>query len=1033
MKLSRIIFAVTFILALNICADSTLVAIDNSDIAANDLIHPKYGKIDPELAKELMQEEGLDLSKLQPSLNDIYNGSDNFEDLIADQALPINDFEEVSYSGKLNSQSGLYRFNVISSNKQRFQIHLAQNIHVMLLRKNLLRKLGYVIPRMKYLKNIKINFSSKEEKETFKDIDLVLDLGLSASRWIVKEGEKYLVLQDIVAKMPSELDGLDIALTMIPETLTSRTLRGSLVAYNLVNMGESVNKFSYNAVEVKNSNIIFDHGTEAEFNASLDDVKWMARKIGKLSREDIEEVVVNSHFPYVVSKLLVERIIARRNNIISVLELDREFNKINYEKDLKLSGVKDGFLYTENFDGYASRFSHGIQKGPLDDLWRYLISEIQSATISSAVEMLGDKLHLFSLSEARYKWLVEDFENNKDYAINYYTEHGEFPPLPISHWTSPVVNGNIILGRDIVIGGSLGTDNFVQLADTFGFTFTLGYHIGLERVFDQLVSGNALPNLGVVVNYTHVKPISSMKEALKEPYKNMLVNFMLKNLKKNVKKLSQTETQTDDERIKNLQEIYESISKNLGIDESLIISENITPDLSLTLRGPLLDGGNINGTVGVRYKCLKRVQIYRKSKFDFQVYFDDGNLKEMYARGGLSYFIPILTGESKSTFGSMDLNFENLNLNPNLNENPDFYKNVARLSVLLKSRDEENFKDTAVKINSKINDKNTKFSILFYMHKWSKKLTDMFVKFKGADDTRFVSATYGKQSGFNYVNFLKTVANYYLNLHIQGFSFDLNPFKNAGRTAYGTSYTTETKFEGKLKNVKEKADLDNLSTKYAVFTDRIEGGGINQKRLSKKLSKINDQFKKNIYSNSQAEDLGDLNLYKIETKVHFYDEAINKMLAMDKSDIQFLENLYNKKYRPYWCDRNDDNNTSRTISDELRCGEFDYILSFKKKCENKFYDDEVSDGQKCLARLVYYFGYYLPYDILESFFGEDNLYLESSVNGFRKAHEYVYKPVYGNSFGRINSKYKTGPFDAIKNFLGVLGGELEGSWFREKL
>jgi len=817
---------------------------------------------------------------------------------------------------------------------------------------------------------------------------------------------------------------------MIPETLTSRALRGSLLAYTLLDLDESINKFPYQALTKQESSYLLPHDTEAEFNATLDDIKWMARKISKLSRFDFEEIVEASEFPYVVSRLLVERLIARRNNIVETLKIDAQ--EMKYTKKLNLDGVEDGFLHTQVFKGYATRFSSGVQKGPLDDIWRYGLSELQSTIITSAADMLNEKLRAFSNGQARYEWLLEDFEKNKEYAIKYFTEHGDFPALPMSSWNAPVLNGNLLLGRDIIIGGALGTDNFVQLADTAGLTMTVGWFFGLERVINQVISGSVFPNMGVLLSYSHVKPISSMKQALSEPYKNILVNWLTHRLKKKFSAVGKTEELTSEDRFAEISKIYEQISKDLGIGESLIISENFVPDVSLTLKGPLFDGSTISGSVGTRYKSLKRVQIYRKSKFEYQVYFDDGNIKELYLRGGISYLLPILSGESKKAFGTMNMNYFSFNFDPNLNNNPDFYKNVAKFVSIIENRDLEAVKDFPVKVTSQINDGSSKFSFLFFVSKWAKKLTDMVVKFKGAADTRFVSATYGKKSGFNYVNFFKDVANYYLDIYSDFFTFDVDPHKNLGRNLYGTAYTTDVKFEAKLIDVNKKGDVDNFSTMYATYLDKTEGGGISQKRLWKKLKDVNEKFRREVFTDEHAKDAGDLSLYKIESTLHFYDKAVRKMLFASKEEIKALEKA-SSSHVPAFCYRDQDRQHSRTISRELTCGDYSHIERFGRGCLSKFYDDEVSDGQKCIARLVYYYAHYVNIDVLIDFVGAENIYLESSVNGFRKNHEYIYKPIAGNSFGRRNSKYRTGPFDAIKKFLGVLGGELDGNWFRERL
>ncbi|EQC44906.1 hypothetical protein M900_A0130 [Bacteriovorax sp. Seq25_V] len=1008
----------------------TAVAVDNSGLPANDLVHNKYGVLDPEMAFDLYQNEGVDLSKLNPVANDLWDGKDHFDEFYIDREISVNTNDELKYNGKINSFSGMFRFNATNEDGKRIQVHLSKNIHTVLLRKNLLRKLGYIVPRMKYIPKLKVQFKNAKEKNDFKDIDLVFDLGLAPGRWIVSEGDDFLVLQDVVVKEPSETDGLDIALTMIPEKLTSRALRGALLAYTLVDLDESINKFPYQAIAKQESNFILTHDTEAEFNATLDDIKWLGEKISKLTRFDFEEIVEASAFPYVVSKLLVERLIARRNSIVDILKLDAP--EMKYTKKLNLQGVEDGFLHTEVFPGYATRFSSGVQKGPLDDIWRYGLSELQSTVISSAVDMLNDELRVFSNGEARYKWLLKDFEENKEYAIKYFTEHGEFPALPMSSWNTPVLNGNLILGRDIVIGGALGTDNFVQLADTAGLSVSIGWFFGLERVINQVISGSVFPNMGVLLSYSHVKPISSMKQALSEPYKNILVNWLTRRLRKNFESVGKTDSMTSEDRYSEISKIYEKISKELGIGESLIISENFVPDVSLSLKGPLIDGSSITGTVGSRFKVLKRIQVYRKSKFEFQVYFDDGNIKELYMRGGLNYLIPILSGESKKAFGTMNMNYYSFNFDPNLNDNPDFYKNVAKFVSILENRDTEAVADFPVKVTSKINDGSTKFSFLFYVSKWAKKLTDMLVKFKGAEDTRFVSSTYGNKSGFNYVNFFKDVANYYLQMYSNFFSFDVDPHRNLGRNLYGTAYTTDVRFEAKLKDVKKDGDVDNFSTMYATYLDKTEGGSISQKRLWKKMKKVNEKFQREIFTGEHSNDAGDLSLYKIESKLHFFDKAVKKMLFASSEDIKKLEKAA-QKHVSARCYHNNEHGGSKTIAEELRCGDYDHIERFARGCLNKFYDDEIKDGQKCIARLVYYYAHYVNIDDLIDFVGIDNIYLESSVNGFRKNHEYIYKPIAGNSFGRRNSKYKTGPFDAIKKFLGVLGGELDGNWFRERL
>jgi len=1013
-------------------AEFARIPLDNTGLPANDLIHEEYGVLDPEMALALSEEEGLDLSKLTPEFSDIWDGRDNFLADQLDDNLPIENDDTVVYGGTIKSPSGIMRFNGVMGDK-RFQIHLSKKLHTILLRKNLLRRLGYIIPSMKYLKTVTVQFDSEEQKNNFKDVELVSDLIASPTRWVLAETPTSLTLQDVFVKMPQATDFYDIALTMLPKQLESRALRAAIIPYSLADMGESINKFSYKAAKINDNHIILPHDTEADFNATINDAKWMARKLARLTRDDFKDIVKNAYYPQVVGKILVEKLIARRNSLLETTGV--KYSKMAYEKNLQLPGMEKGYLLTQEFQGYASRFSHGMQKGPLDDVWRYIVAEVQSSALSSLSDYASDYLKAVDFNKERLDWTIKDFQKYKDFAIEEYTRTGQFPALPFQSWTAPLVEGKLNLGRDIIIGGSLGTDNFVQLADTAGFGFKLGAYVGLERVFSQVVNGNAIPKIGVNVNYTHVKPITSLKEALKEPYKNILVNLLTKRVKNQLDKIKDGENLDLEDRLIAINKNFEEISKNLGIGESLIISENVVPDMSVTLRGPLIDGSSFYVQGGASYKTLKRIQIYRKSKYRFQVYFDDGNLKEIYGNGGISYFIPIVSGAVKKTVGKMNVNYFDLNLDPDTQENPEFYKNVTKLYSIIQDRSLETVGKAPVQLESRINDKSSKFNFLFFVHKSARKLNDLYVKFFGADDTRYVATSYGTQTGMNYMHFLKVVANYYLKQVFEGFSFDTNPFANAGRTFKGSSKTQDMRFEAKVKDVDAEVTLENMYSKYMMFTYKNEGGSTSEKRLWKKLKSFNKKFKRNLFSKADSEDAGAMLTYKVQANLHFYEKAVEKMLNMTDAEFKVLgvkvAQSYGQSGRCAYERNNGSNNM--TISQEIKCGDLSYIKRLLRSCKKYYAKQKLVKAHKCMAKYGSYYAKYMDFDVLTDLFGASNIYLESSINGFRKRHEYLYRPIYGNTFGRQNGKFVDGPIDSIRKFLGVMKGELEGSWYRERL
>lgn len=114
----------------------------------------------------------------------------------------------------------------------------------------------------------------------------------------------------------------------------------------------------------------------------------------------------------------------------------------------------------------------------------------------------------------------------------------------------------LILSRDIILGNYLGTDNLVQLADTFGASAEVGVFAGIEGIGADL-AGSVKVSTSLVRSFSHVKPVRNLKESLKEPFKNIFVNLLKKSLKDKFFSLSElkaldekesTDTAKEDQR-----------------------------------------------------------------------------------------------------------------------------------------------------------------------------------------------------------------------------------------------------------------------------------------------------------------------------------------------------------------------------------------------------------------------------------------------------------------------------------------------------
>jgi hypothetical protein len=148
--------------------------------------------LSPEEAWTDKTSSGLDLSTLEPDLTtDVYKGFSTGGDSILDAALSVQNWDEVEYKSDICSSSGRYRFNIQTQGSgnqpgSTMTLMLSRNLHSFLLRKELLRKLGYKIPPIKYLPHVKVHFPDtmvKTAAGNMRLIDAVL------TRWLPWNGQ----------------------------------------------------------------------------------------------------------------------------------------------------------------------------------------------------------------------------------------------------------------------------------------------------------------------------------------------------------------------------------------------------------------------------------------------------------------------------------------------------------------------------------------------------------------------------------------------------------------------------------------------------------------------------------------------------------------------------------------------------------------------------------------------------------------------------------------------------------------------------
>lgn len=992
-------------------------------VASDDLFYK--GKILTSREADALLKQGVDLSTLSPKENDIWGEASTTED--DQKSIAIVDNDIMSYEGALLSNSGLFRFNAIPVNGNKiYTIHLDKTLHTMLLRKNLLRSLGYKIPAMKYLKKVTIRFNSQVEMDAFLKREIPEATLGAPERWaminLIKADSLSVTLKDVAITEPSENDFYNVSMGIPTQVINSRSLRSLLLPYSLVDLYESVNKFSWINGKIDNKAVTLEHFTANEFSTSLEDAQWMIRRINKLTREDFRKIVASAYFPKDIEALLIEKLISRRNSLNRVFDLKTP--EMGYDPKLSVGSIEDGKATFKEYPEYASRFSHGDAESPLDKLRYYFTSKVQAVAIDNLIAQFNKKLVAFDLNDARSEYYKKQFQEG----LQHFIETGELIPIGIGFWYSPDVSAQLLFSRDIVLGNYLGTENLVQLADTFGASADLGLFIGVEGLGYNL-SGSVKVSTSMVRSYTHLKPVKNLRESLKEPYRNMFVPMIKRSLKEKFFSLADLENagkaeNVDDEKAKaireeqrkNAEELLGEIDKKLGVGETLIITDRLVPTTAVRLN---FSEGLVSAGVGVAGKVtvLKRIHLYKKSAKVLQIYDDSGFVRSIDLSLQLNSLITVVKVNAKMDKGRYNVNAYTINLSSDRNENPDLFKNALAVYNVLKNRNFELLDKSTdpVEVNVNYQDRTTGASFLFWRAKYLRAKTYYDVKAKNGVTGSYFSLNKDFMKGTSPESFSKQLANYYLSQESIDVSIDEDAGKNPGESFFGRSSTQSLRFEAAYNEKKE------FTQKFMALSDVKQGWSMTEKRLKKFMNKVNLKFGHILFDASQI-DFNKLRLYRIGYHMNLYNRGIERLSTITKEEIEVLEKRY---IRERAC------SPQNLQTFPSSCGDLGAIMSKIKKCPKV--QDQQEDFANCTTELFEQLMDDLDFADFKRLIGEENIYVYGSIDGFREKSEILNDTIYSNSIGKISSKQWNGPLAAVRDLLGLSDGEFSGKWVRETL
>lgn len=950
-------------------------------------------EVSPEIAHQMAM-NGEDISLIEPK-----RGTNIFNSLKSEIShVQLVGDEGVKFHSLLSSRLGNVRFTIENDNGELFNVYLSKKVHNYLLRKNILEKIGYHVPAMQWKSELTLNFESTIDKTLFIE-EMKDELLADKNRWIKNDNGMEITLQDALV-IPAKNDIYNLALGIMPRELHRgrRLLRAPYVAISMVDTPESVNLFSWKSGRVALNQLKLFHTNEIQntYQTSYEDARWIARRIAKLSKEDISEIVEAAFYPKEIELLLIEKITNRRNDLVKNLKLENEFSDLIVNSQVSYgTALVNGEISQEFFEGYASRFSFGDPESPFSnsELGSFALSRLQSEALRAGItrfnKLIGTNTEQFYMDKLQ-EIVAKD---------------GMF--FPTQAVVVPNVSGNLILSRDIITGSYLGTNNKVQLVDNFGFNLDAGAVIGIEGLPTPL---SFRAGAGIVFQrmFSHVKPITSLKKAMKEPYKNMAVPLLIKGIAEKINKLSEL---TEENESILISSITNDIKSSLSIGESFIITDSITPNLMAEF------GASLSAYMFLDDKLLKlyaqfnaakmtisRMHIHRKDENTLHIYQDNGESLRLALSIKLKTYVPILGIQARWHKAKAETQYFPISLRSRdveVKHLKALRKSLLTLSTApLKSFMNPHF------IKHDLGEFGSTLNFLFFKRNKVGSNHSIEVHHQmGGEQIDLYRRYDAKTKGRDYEGYITEAINDILaNVLETDYNLSQSQVLNPGFTIGGRA---------KNKIFVSETDGERIHSEYKrVFNGWSIGSG----KMKKYLRQLNREFGSNIFDPLTYQNTNLIMLYQLQLHMKVENFGMQRFLNLPRTSLEYIianHSQFNNR------SRQDIKGLARRYKarlNKIKLNLENYpTFAFKKW--HSFLED------------------FLEVVTIEGFIegaGKENVVAYGRIEGFRSGDEAGDSPIMSDIYGELPSQLHLSISQEIMQKIGILEGELLAGWLTER-
>ena len=1008
--------------------------------AATDLFYNGV-VLTPDQADQLRVANKLDLSAIDPQVSDIWSPGAKATTVSPLDVQPSG--ETFQYLDTVLSMIGNFRFSVqkidTSGVARTYTIFFSKNAHNVLLRRALLLKMGYNVPDVKILKKFSLKFNGSFSRNAF-----VTDMGKNtfgdAGRWILNPNDKdtdTAVLQDaVIVSADNQIYDLSQGSITNEVILGRRVLNSLLVPFNLVDVPESVNLLTWHPGRIMNDMIYLPYGEADELTPSYDDARWSAKLIGKLTRDDWKQIVAAGQLPAPVAALLVEKFASRRNTMMSYFNVAAP--KLSF--DPNVSSGKDlvgGKLVTLEYPGYGSRFAYGDPLAPLSgsEIRAFAKSRLFGTLIDNAVAQFN--LNIIPHTDINSKVYDHQVGLAQANFLNF-LKTGQSGKTPFGMWTTPMFAGNLIVSRDIVTGSYLGTDNLVQIADSFGFSVEGGLFIGTDGLPSAL-SVSAQAKLGFVRTYTHIKPIKSIKAAIKEPFKNIVVPLLKKDFARTldaVAALSPGATVTPEMQTLITTTMGE-FTKQMGVGESILITDSLSKTAGATVGYGISKNIDAYAALNASKVNIRRLQIYRKDDNTIQIYRDPASYSILTAAIGFDAYIPIISIRLQRKAGTSQTYFYELNIQPDATKNADIVGDVRALrSTLL-----ENTTDAAEGLQKPF----------VIEHKFQEKSVDTkfllwrWLGLETADQITAIAPT-GQKKNFLYWSEAKMSGKSYEELASNVIAKTLEEITGSnkitvqvpgsqlpGQGAFGSSVSRRTAFESELALPPSKKVINES---YVEISYEWKGWEISKDDILKIIKKISQKFSFSFYPPNVLSTTKKIQLYSLQLRMSIYGDGIN---TLAKTDVKKFKDLLIRENK---FDDSGDCVSGSVVAMYTHCdnvqNKSEYAMrkfaSAQKKYQKALDAGDANEASKQGMNMVSSVeAVASTKGLVQLVGGINNVFVSSTINGFRSGDEGGDSSIISDTLGQIGSAKRSGPLRFVQENLGMTDSEFFDYWILNKI